>query len=54
MSYIILGLFYIIQFPFSAAGYLAHWITAFWYFGWSKSAKHQDYLIKLSDERKAK
>jgi hypothetical protein len=51
LSLIILALFYIAQFPFSAAGYIATWIAAFWFFGVSKANKHQDFMIALSDKR---
>lgn len=50
-SLIIVALFYLAQFPFSASGYVAHFIVAFWFFGWSKAEKHQDWLIALSEKR---
>ena len=53
-AYIVLAFFFVVSAPFIAAGYIANHIAAFWYCGWSKAAKHQEYISKLHDERKAK
>ena len=52
IAFIFVVLFYVIQAPFSAAGYIAGWVSAFWYFGFSAATRHQEYLISLSDKRK--
>lgn len=52
LSLLILAVFYVVQLPFSTAGYIATWIAAFWWFGVDKANKHQNFMIALSDKRK--
>lgn len=51
-SWVILAAIYTISAPFVCAGYVYNWIAAFWYFGLSASARHQNHLIALSDKRR--
>lgn len=52
LSKVILAMFFVVQFPFSAGGYIATWVAAFWFFGVSKANAHQEFMIALSDKRK--